>query len=362
MSQLNALLVDLDRATAAADEARRSQMLQSIADLYLGQARQLSPDNVGLFDEVLVRLTTEIERRARIELARKFAAEPLAPPRMLRQLAHDVLEVATPVLTRNPALTEDDLISVAMTTSDEHRQIVAGRPHISERVTDALLERGNLPVARRLAANATARISRNGFDRLLSRSRSDDILQKLLAERKDLPLAHVHQLIDFAGNAARERLRAFMPDIDPAQVDKAIGAQTDHAHVLAGTATTRRDFSRAIDIVHPLVTARLLNEAAVKRFAMQERFEEMVCALAALTGISLKTLENLFDCEDADRLMVVGRALGFSWSTMQIVMTIGFMHIGAVRSPEKLMEAYERIPQKTAQRVIQFLIQQENGG
>lgn len=362
MSALSALLTDLDLATATADEVRRDQMLQSIADLYLGQAGQLSTETINLFDEVLVRLTTEIERRARIQLARKLAAEPLAPPRVLRQLAHDVVEVATPVLTRNPALTEDDLISVAMTTSDAHRQIVAGRPHISERVTDALLERGNLPVARRLAANTTARISRSGFDRLLSRSRSDDILQKLLAERKDMSLAHVHQLIDFAGDAARERLRLVMPDVDADVINKAIHTETDHAHVLAGTATTRRDFSKAIDIVHPLVTARLLNEAAVKRFAMQERFEETVCALAALTGISLKTLENLFDAEDADRLMVIGRALGFSWSTMQIVMTIGFMHVGAVRSPEKLMEAYERIPQKTAQRVIQFLIQQENGG
>lgn len=361
VSALAVLLTDLDRASASADEQRRALMLQRIADLYLGQAPKLNSDSIDLFDEILVRLTTEIERRARLDLARKLASVPHAPPRVMRQLAHDEIEIAKLVLERSLTLSEDDLISVAMTKGDDHRQILAGRPGISEPVTDALLERGGMPVARRLAANRTARISNAGFELLLTRSRTDDILQKLLAERKDLPLVHVHRLIDIAGHAARERLRRVMPDLDEQLADRAIGGQVQQAHALAGTATTRRDYTAALATVHPLVTARLLNEAAVKRFAMQERFEEMVCAISALTGLSLKVLESVFDEEDADRLLVIGRALGFSWSTMQTILTVGFVHGGQVRGHHTLMDAYERITQITAQRVVQYLNQHQTG-
>ena len=260
----------------------------------LGRPASLTVETIDLFDEVLVRLSTEIERRARADLALKLAVHIIAPPRVVRQLAHDEVEIAKPLLEHSQALTEDDLVSVAMTKGDDHRQILAGRPQIGERVTDALLERGGVPVVRRLAANRTARISLQGFDRLLIRSRNDDVLQRLLAERKDMPIPHVHQLIDIAGQTAKAHLKRVMPDVDHAMVERAVGGHVEHVHVLAGTATTRRDYSAAIAAIRPLITERMLNENAVKRFAMQERFEEMVCSLSALTGISLKILETVF--------------------------------------------------------------------
>ncbi len=133
-----------------------------------------------------MRLATEIERRSRIDLARRLATQAKAPPRTLRQLAHDEIDVARPVLAQSAALTDDDLVSVALTRSDSHRMVVAARPAISEPVTDALSERGGPPVLRRLAANGTARFSGRGFERMVARSRGDDILQRLLAERKDM--------------------------------------------------------------------------------------------------------------------------------------------------------------------------------
>ncbi|MGL4496889.1 MAG: DUF2336 domain-containing protein [Beijerinckiaceae bacterium] len=357
LSALGTLIQDLDRATAQADETRRAVMLAKIADLYLGQVDRLDVKGIDLFDEVLVRLATEIERRSRIDLARRLAMRPKAPPRTLRQLAHDEIDVARPVLEHSPDLTEDDLVSVSMTRGDAHREIVAARPNLSESVTDALSERGGAPVLRRLAANGTARISRHGFERMIHRARGDDILQRLLAERKDMPIQQVHQLIDIAGHAARMRLKLLMPQADGLAVDDMVATHLDHVHALAGSATTRLDYTRAIALVLPMLNDRTLSEETVRGFAVQERFEEVVCGLSGLSGLSLKVIESAFESEDTDRLMVIGRALNFAWETMDMIITLGFVQTGIMRSAERLREGYLRIPQKTALRVLHFLAQ-----
>jgi uncharacterized protein (DUF2336 family) len=361
MSMIGPLLRDLDRA-AATDEARRERMLGQIADLYLGPGSDFSAEAVGLFDEVFVRLATEIERRARIELAERLAESRRGPPRLVRQLVHDEVEVARPLIERGAMVSEDDLLSVAMTRGDAHREIVAGRPNITEKVTSALVERGGQPVLRRVVANATARISRDGFERLVARAGFDEALQTLLAERKDLPIFQIHKLIDIAGDAAKTRLRALLGDVDAKAVSAAVDDPTGRAHDLAGAATARRSNAAAQALVEPLLRAGALGDAAIRGYAEAERFEEIVCALASLTRVSLKTVEAVFDGADADRFLVICRAIDLPWTTVRLVVKTGFVGHPAVRPSERMRESYEKLSAKTAQRIVQFLAERERSG
>ncbi|MET0606317.1 MAG: DUF2336 domain-containing protein, partial [Beijerinckiaceae bacterium] len=314
MTVIGPLLRELDRA-AGADEGRRTLMLEKIADLYLGQGTDLQTEAVDLFDEVLVRLATEIARRARVELSRRLADAQRGPPRLVRQLVHDEVEVARPLIERGSMVSEDDLLSVAMTRGDEHRQIVASRPHITEKVTEALVDRGGPPVLRRVAANSTAAISTMGFDKLVARAGGDEMLQRLLSERKDLPIAQVHRLIDMAGAAAKARLQSVLANVDPKAVNAAVEGQVGRAHELAATATTRRSYEAAIALVSPLQKNGALNETHLRAFAEDKQFEQMVCGLSGLTRVSLKTIEAVFDAADTDRFLVLCKAMNFEWPT-----------------------------------------------
>ncbi|MBN9064282.1 MAG: hypothetical protein BGP06_00140 [Rhizobiales bacterium 65-9] len=360
MSSIAPLLRDLDNA-AGADEARRERMLERIADLYLGQQAGLNGGAVDVFDEVLVRLASEIARRARMELSKKLADADRGPPRLVRQLVHDEIEVARPLIERGTMLSEDDLLSIAMTRGDDHRQIVAGRPNISEKVTDALVERGGPPVLRRVAANGTAHISAGGFGRLVARADGDETLQRLLAERKDLSIDDIHRLIDVAGVAAKSRLQALLKNVSPSAVGAAVDGEIGHAHAIAGAATAQRSYDAAIKAVAPYLQDRTLGESHVRAFAEDKKFEEMACALSGLTRVSLKTIEAVFDSVDTDRFLVLCKALNFDWETVRAVARAGFEgRAGArPRTLTQMRDSYEKLGHKTAARIVQFLAERE---
>lgn len=360
MSSIAPLLRDLDQA-AGADESRRVRMLEQIADLYLGHPPGIQNDANDLFDEVLVRLASEIARRARLDLSRKLANADRGPPRLVRQLVHDDIEVARPLIERGSMLSEDDLLSIAMTRGDEHRQAVAGRPNISEKITDALVERGGPPVLRRVVANTTAQISANGFGRLVARADGDDVLQRLLAERKDLPITLVHRLIDIAGAAAKSRLQALLGNVDAKAVSAAVEGQIGHAHAIAGAATAQRSYDAAIAAVSPFLQDRTLGESHVRGFAEQKKFEETVCALSGLTRVSLKTIEAVFDGADTDRFLVLCKALNFDWQTVRLIARVGFEGQASAKSADQMRDSYDKLSHKTAYRIVQFLSEREQG-
>ncbi|MEX6820735.1 hypothetical protein AB2C74_34075, partial [Pseudomonas aeruginosa] len=77
--------------------------------LFVGQAADLSEEQVAAFDVVIVRLAQDIETNARAELAEQLADVTNAPSNVVRDLALDAsVVVAGPVLERSTRLDEND--------------------------------------------------------------------------------------------------------------------------------------------------------------------------------------------------------------------------------------------------------------
>ena len=73
-------------------------------------------------------------------LAEAAAASANLPHRIARRLARDDLEVAGPILTRSPVLTDDDLAEIVRTHAMPYALAVAGRERLSERLSDVLAD------------------------------------------------------------------------------------------------------------------------------------------------------------------------------------------------------------------------------
>ena len=74
-------------------------MLTRITDLFVGGAPRYSEDQIGVFDDVMVRLMSTIEAKARAKLANRLAPIANAPASVVHMLAFDDnIEVARPVL------------------------------------------------------------------------------------------------------------------------------------------------------------------------------------------------------------------------------------------------------------------------
>ena len=200
------LIPELEEVVQHGSREKRTEALQRITALFVNGAGSYKDEHVDVFDEVFGLLIEEIENKARAELSHRLAPVSNAPVKVLRRLANDDdIAVAGPVLKLAPRLAEADLIDVAETKSQAHLHAISGRRALGEAVTDVLVRRGNRDVARRVADNRSARISEQGFYRLVKRAEEDGILAEKVGLRPDIPAADVSR---FAEQSDRGRPQA----------------------------------------------------------------------------------------------------------------------------------------------------------
>lgn len=208
------LIADLEDAIHSGVADRRTAMLRRVTDLFIGGADTFSEDQVTLFDDVIGRIATSIEAKARAELAERLAPIANAPPGVIRMLATDEeANVAAPVLSESPQIEDDILVDVVNTKSQQHMLAISSRTSLGTEVTDALVQRGNQEVVRTVANNIGAKFSDSGFGVLVDRSQGDDILSEIVGMRLDLPRPFLAKLVGAASHVVRQRLAARNPQL-----------------------------------------------------------------------------------------------------------------------------------------------------
>jgi uncharacterized protein (DUF2336 family) len=184
------LLAELDTTLSGVSQDWRTAVLSQIADLFLGDAERYSKDQVALFDTVMSLLLPGVDDPTLAELSNRLAGISNAPAKVLASLAnHPDLEVCGPVLERSKALPDKVLVGIADRERIEHSILakIAARAQLDETVTDSLLKRGNPAIQRTILENPEARISENGFARVIMSLDGDQNLAQIVAARRDLP-------------------------------------------------------------------------------------------------------------------------------------------------------------------------------
>ena len=189
-------LGDIEEALQQADPKTRHQTLRAVTDLFLSSAPQLDEGRIDVFDNVFESLLGEIDLECVVDLIQRMAPIGNAPPRLIRRLAtDDRIAVAAPVLTQSQRLSTDDLHKIALEKGNDHLLAISERPGLTEPVTDALIQRGGRDVARNVAKNTSARLSRAG-------------LSGGLSVRQDIPPDRLQALLAAAAARAEEKLKS----------------------------------------------------------------------------------------------------------------------------------------------------------
>ncbi|MDP3548571.1 MAG: DUF2336 domain-containing protein, partial [Phreatobacter sp.] len=179
------IIEELEDVISHGTSDRRVETLRRVTDLFLRDADRYTESQIELFDDVIGRLSTAMEKAVRQELAERLAPVMSAPKTVIRSLAQDdEIDVARPILLLSSQLDDKTLAAIARTKSQDHMLAIAGRKSVSETVTDVLVDRGNAHVAFSVASNDGARFSTRGYDALVERSRNDDLLAECVGMRK----------------------------------------------------------------------------------------------------------------------------------------------------------------------------------
>jgi uncharacterized protein (DUF2336 family) len=352
MSAASSLIPELEDIVQHGSPRRRAQALRRITTLFLDGASLFNESHVRLFDDVFNRLIDEIESKARAELAHRLAALGNAPGELIGRLARDDdILVAGPVLRQSRRLAETDLVEIAETKSQAHLLAISGRSGIAETVTNVLVRRGDLEVARSVAENRSALISDDSFTTLVARSEGDDVLAEKVGQRPDVPPPLFRALLLKATAVVQQRLFASATTEIQAEIRSVLARVSKEV----GAKAAPRDYGAAQRAIAGLRQRGELNEDRILDFAKAAKYEEMVAGLADLCAVPIDVVDRLMDGERPDPILILCKSKGWGWSTARAI--IGARLGRKANSSQGLDAAYsnfERLTAATAARVIRF--------
>jgi len=344
----SSIMGELDAALESGSEARRTDMLARVADIFVADASRYSEEQLRLFDDIMLRLVDAVGTGARAALAVKLAPIADAPSGVIHALAfdHDI-EVAGPVLTESERLQEQALLASAKTKSLQHLLAISRRRDLGEALTDVLIERGDRKLNLSIAGNSSACISDFGFRLLVKWATADDELAAVLGMRPDIPRPHFLVLLENASRQVRARLAPANPQTASAaerMVSEIVGANQGSARLAATRARLERQ-------------RRLgrLSEKEIAQFANDRKLEETAVALAIMCDMPADVVERALTDKTSELTLILAKVAGLSPASTRAILALRGPERGASsQDMERALDSYDRLSVDAARRVLGF--------
>lgn len=343
-------LIDLAKETSS---DRRRDLLREVTDAFLEDPTRPTEIERDHFGAILSLVATQMDVAVRNDLASRFADIPSAPANLIRQLANDEFSVAKDVLAKSTALSDDDLIAIARSKSQDKLHAIAGRTNVSEGVSDAIVEHGHDEVVLALVTNAGAKLARNTFQRVVERSETSAVLQAPLVARADLPADMLQDMFSFVSAELRTKVMQKLESLPREVIDRAFAdAAKDFT---AGVREMKAADRKAMVFVSEMAASKRLNEALLCQLVQSEQTVELIHAFARLSEIDLKTSRRIFTSRNVEGVAIACKATRFDRSTFStIAVFLEQSQDGKPKNVNELIALYDRVPAEAAQRVMRF--------
>lgn len=196
---------DVKRLLASPDTDVRAEIAGKIA----AQHPKLTEHERKLAEDILRLMVKDAEVRVRGALSRQLKENPLLPHDLALTLAHDVDEVALPILQYSAALSDEDLIAVVRSQGPSKQEAIARRATVSASVADVIVEVGPEQVVKTLVSNTGADLKEATLIQMAERyPATDGGIGQALAMRPSLPVTVVEKLM----NQVSENFRSHLLD------------------------------------------------------------------------------------------------------------------------------------------------------
>src|SRR6185295_7937896 len=329
-------MAELEDAVRGGSSARRVETLRQVTDLFLNDGDRLSDDQVKVFDDVLCLLIARVETRAKAELSTRLAPLDYAPFEVIQHLAwDDEIEVAGSVLANSSRLGTEVLVEIASSKGQDHLFAISGRANLPAAVTDVIVDRGEGKVIRKLANNAGARFSDEGFSSIVARAGTDDELVEILGLRADFPPKFLADLLRRAKDTVRSRLLAVAPPAVQEEIRQVLN------EIAREAPPPGRNFGVAEELVKLMKELSELDDATV--------------ALAVLNEMPVEMTARLMEGPRADLILIPCRSGRLNWPTVESILR-NRPAFGPVddKTLEVAERDYKKLSMETAQRTVRF--------
>lgn len=176
-----------------ASPGERAEATSALARAYLHS--DLSATDLSAAEGAMIMLLDDPSPLVRGALAQVFASAQKAPPVVVHALAADQPEVAMPVLSRSPLLSDEDLVDLFAVAPPDSQMAIASRAMLSRPLAAAIAEVGSAQACLALLENPDADIALFSVDRIIERFGHLAPIRENLMARHDLPMASRQALL-----------------------------------------------------------------------------------------------------------------------------------------------------------------------
>jgi uncharacterized protein (DUF2336 family) len=346
-------LTDLIALAKEDSSVKRRELLREVTDLFFTRNAPSEPE-MRQFDEVLSRLASDMEEAVRAELGQTFAGHERPPSRLIFTLATDEsIAVAEPVLATSKALSEADLIEVVKTRGQDHLRAVSRREHVSEALSDMIVERGDDTTLDVLLRNDGAQLSREASEAAVERAQSNPALHEAVIERKNLPADLLNDMYFVAEARLRQRILEENAKLDPAVLEQALSA--GRKRVAQEDGALPADYEQAEAYVAELRAAGELTPRVLARFLRSGGMTLFLVALAQLADIDFHTARTIVEKRELDALAVVCKAADLDKALfLTYAVVLLNTETEAMGRAQEYGRLYAELPRETALRTLRF--------
>lgn len=327
MQATTLLAKDRDNDVRFVIARRLVKILPSLSEDKYSQLYAFAVQSLGMLalDEVLK------IRRALSETLKDYAQ---TPPELAIQLAKDLeQEVSEPILLFCAALNDDDLIDILSThPANWAAEAVARREKVSDRVSRAVIDTGNIQAGKYLLANDGAEISVGLLEIIVERAREYPEWHKPIASRKTLPPLMARKLAAYVDKTVKKILTE-RSDLDKDTISE-IGEIIQRRMEFEETRRKSIDHSDPFGRARKLYDAHGITEEVVAdAVAMRDRAFVIAC-LALMADTSIDNIEKVFDVKAPRSICAVTWRCGFSMRlALKLQQTLGGVRTSALIYP-----------------------------
>jgi uncharacterized protein (DUF2336 family) len=330
--------------------AGRRALVATVGDLFFDRKDALSDRERALMTEILRQLIHDVEIEVRQALAHRLARERSAPTELVVMLANDRIEVAHPILLHSEILDDDELIEIIHHRTLEHQLAIAMRREVSERVADALVERGDVGVIKALLENPQSHISQAAIAYLVEESKRVDTYQNPLLRRSELGPALARRMYGWVSAALRRYILENFP-IDPRALE-------DHLDETTARLARREEPRRAAEtLATELSQTRTITPTLLIDTLRHGEIALFQAMFAEFTGLPALLVRRIVFEPGGEGLAIACRAAGIDAAgfTSIFVLSRKARHDSALAPGEvtRIVAFFSKIRPEHARRVLQ---------
>jgi uncharacterized protein (DUF2336 family) len=172
--------------TAAETGRARTAIARRLADIICLPSSVISPQERWIVGDLLYEILRNSDARIRRRCALRLAEIKDAPANIVKLLAADELDIATPLLQASEAVSDFDLMEISRLGTTGHRVLIAERLSVSETVTAALASMSEPAVITALLKNHGARLAPPTVNHIVALAQDEAGYVASLLKRQEL--------------------------------------------------------------------------------------------------------------------------------------------------------------------------------